>query len=337
MADVDRLVLTDGSSGCNFRGMMGLINDNELLAMLKDAGRILIGVSGGADSMALLHVILRNRKKINNDFKVLHVDHQLNPASKYWVQVVRDYCELNRVPFECASVKVSEWGNNEEQAARRARYDAFSKQDFDTLLLAHHANDQMETFFLKLFRGSGAKGLRCMGVKSPCWFDTNKTVMRPLLKVRRRDIEEYVAANQIPHVDDPSNNDLRYDRNWIRHQLIPMLEERNGAADINILKSIEFQAESFSLMSDLAELDLRSCGRSDGNLDWTKVRLLSHARIKNLIIHICSSNNLVDVSTHHIDQFSKGLMLADMDSRNELRLKDFSIKKVGKTLFINHQ
>jgi tRNA(Ile)-lysidine synthase len=314
--------------------MMNLIDDQELVEMLTGAGRILIGVSGGADSMALLHVILRNRQKINSDFKVLHVNHQLNPQSKHWVRVVRDYCELNHMPFECVQVDVSQWGKNEEQAARKARYHAFTQQDFDTLLLAHHANDQMETFFLKLFRGSGAKGLRCMSKKAPCWFDMTKTVVRPLLSVRRSDIEDYVTANGIPYVTDPSNDDLRYDRNWIRHELIPLLEERNTAADINILRSVEFQAEVYALMSDLGEIDRKTCTRTDGNLDWDKVRQLGLARIKNLVMHICASHNLVDVSTHHVEQFAKGLLSANMDSRNELRLKDFSIKKIGKTLYV---
>lgn len=314
-----------------------LIDDDELLGMLRGAGKILIGVSGGADSMALLHVILRNRKKISNDLKVLHVDHQLNPDSKRWVQVVRDYCSINNMPFEAVTVDVASWGNNEEQAARKARYHAFARQDFDTLLLAHHANDQMETFFLKLFRGSGVKGLRCMSRKAPCWFDASKTVMRPLLGARRLDIEEYVRENCIPFVTDPSNSDLRYDRNWIRHELVPILEERNSLADVNILKAAEIQAETYLLMSDLAELDRTACSKPDGNLDWTKVQSLGLARIKNLIMHICASRNLTDVSTHHVEEFSRGLLSANLDSRNELRLRDFKIKKVGKTLVIGHQ
>lgn len=315
--------------------MLDLIDDKEIVEMLAGAGRILVGVSGGADSMALLHIILRNRGKIQNDFKVLHVDHQLNAQSKAWVKVVRDYCDLNRVPFESVQVDVSQWGNNEEQAARKARYHEFMKQNFDTLLLAHHANDQIETFFLKLFRGSGAKGLRCMSKKSPCWFDPTRTVMRPLLKVRKSDIEDYVNQHGIPHVTDPSNDDRRYDRNWIRHELVPLLEERNPSSDINIIRAAEFQAEVYSLMSDLAEMDRISCSRPDGNLDWNKVCLLSLARVKNLIMHVCASHNLIDVSTHHVEQFAKGLLAASMDSRNELRLKNFSIKKIGKTLFIN--
>lgn len=317
--------------------MNDLIDDAELVNMLRDAGKILIGVSGGADSMALLHVILRNRKKISNDINILHVDHQLNPDSKRWVQVVRDYCSVHDMPFKAVSVDVACWGNNEEQAARKARYHAFSQQEFDTLLLAHHANDQMETFFLKLFRGSGVKGLRCMSRKAPCWFDTKKTVMRPLLGVRRSDIEQYVRDNSIPFVTDPSNSDLRYDRNWIRHELIPLLEERNSLADVNILKAAEIQSETYTLISDLAELDRKVCSKPDGNLDWSKVRGLGLARIKNLIMHICASRNLTDVSTHHVEEFARGLIAANLDSRNELRLREFKIKKVGKTLVIDHQ
>ncbi len=305
--------------------------------MLEGSRNVLIGVSGGADSMALLHVILQNREKINSNFKVLHVDHQLKHESKAWVRVVRDYCESHGMPFECVEVDVPAWGNNEEQAARKARYAEFAKQDFDTIMLAHHANDQMETFFLKLFRGSGAKGLRCMSKKSPCWFDMTKNVVRPFLSVKRSEIEHYVEVNGIPYVTDPSNADLRYDRNWIRHELIPLLEERNSAADINILKSVEIQSETYLLIRELAELDRISCSHPDGNLDWTKLKSLGLVRIKNLIMHICSANNLIDVSTHHVEEFSKGLLVANMDSRNELRLRGFNIKKVGKTLFINRQ
>lgn len=314
-----------------------LINEKELLDLLGDSRRILIGVSGGADSMALLHIILQNRKKIRSDLKVLHVDHQLTPESKAWVRVVRDYCESNSVDFESIAVTVSDWGNNEEQAARKARYHAFSQQDADTILLAHHANDQMETFFLKLFRGSGAKGLRGMSKRTSCWFDQRKTLIRPLLDVRRMDIERYVENNGIPYVTDPSNADRRYDRNWIRHELIPLIESRGDAATANILKATEIQSETYSLLSDLAEIDQTNCSRSDGNLDWIKVKQLGPIRIKNLIMHICSSRNITNVSTHHVEEFANGLILADMDSRNELRLRDFRIRKVGKTLVMDHQ
>jgi len=312
---------------------MTLIDEKELVRSLQGKGRLLIGVSGGADSMALLHIILQNRGKLSNEIKVLHVNHQINRESKTWAQLVHDYCTSNQIPVQVVNVDVSVWDNNEEKAARLARYDAFSKQEFDTLLLAHHANDQIETFFLKLFRGSGVKGLRCMAMQSPCWFDQTKLVMRPLLKVKRQQIEEYVEQYQVPYVTDPSNVDRRFDRNWIRHDLVPLIEQRNSKAYDNILHSVEIQTETYELIFELAEIDRQACSTSDGNLDWLKVKSLGLVRIKNLIMHLCAAN-LVDASTRHIEDFAKGLIETDMDGRNEMRLRGFSIRKVGKTLII---
>lgn len=307
---------------------------DNLKYLLADSRRVLIGVSGGADSMALLHMIAQERDNLGKDFKVLHVDHRINPDSAAWAKLVSDYCESIDMPCEVFTVDVRLWGNNLEQAARKGRYDAFNRQDCDTIMLAHHADDQVETFLLKLFRGSGPKGLRCMPASSPCWFDASKRVVRPLLDMTKSDLERYADVNGIPHVVDPSNRDNSYDRNWIRNVLVPMIRERNDIADVNIRKSAAIQDEAYGLMSELAEIDRANCQLPNGDLDWTKVRQLSLPRTKNLIMHICNSNNLVDVSTHHIEEFSRGLLAADMDSRNELRLRSFSMRKVGKRLQI---
>lgn len=303
--------------------------------LLRDSKKILIAVSGGADSMALLHMIVRNREKFNKDFKVLHIDHRLNPQSSTWAKLVKDYCDKHDMPCDIEEVDVSAWGNNVEQAARKARYSAFSKQDCDTILLAHHANDQLETFFLKLFRGSGVKGLRCMAESSPAWFDRSVRMIRPLLDMTRHDIERYVEENNVPFVTDPSNADVRYDRNWIRNKLIPMIQRRNEIADITIMKSISIQAETYELMTDLARIDLEKCKVSDTELDWRKMRSLSLPRLKNLIMHVCNEHNLIDVSTNHVEQFASGILNADEDSRNELRLRYFRMYKIGKRIIID--
>lgn len=303
--------------------------------LLRDSNRILIAVSGGADSMALLHMILRNRKKINKDFKVLHINHLLHPESNAWANMVQEYCAASDMPCEVEMVDVRAWGNNVEQAARKARYDAFSRQDCDTVLLAHHANDQLETFFLKLFRGSGVKGLRCMAVSSPAWFDRSVKMIRPLLNVSRHDIERYVEEHKVPFVTDPSNLDTRYDRNWIRNKLIPMIQRRNEIADITIMKSISIQAETYELMTDLAKIDLAECRISSNEMDWRKMKKMSLPRLKNLIMYVCTEHNLIDVSTNHIEQFANGLIEADEDSRNELRLRYFRMYKIGKRVIID--
>jgi tRNA(Ile)-lysidine synthase len=306
-----------------------IIDIKELSALLAGTTRALVGVSGGADSMVLLHEIVHNRDKFTNDFKVVHIDHQLNPASGSWGELVANYCQEHNIECEIVKVNTSEWGKNLEQAARRARYDAFAKQQGDSIVLAHHANDQIETFFLKLFRGSGVKGLRGMDKINECWFDRSKKVIRPLIDTSRHDIEAYALANNIPYVTDPSNVDQRYDRNWIRHTLIPTIQTRNEIADINILKSIANQGEAYELLTEMGKMDFDACKLQENELDWTKVRVLSLPRLKNLIMYICNMHNLIDVSYHHVETFAKGLLAADVDSKNELRLRYFTMKKIG--------
>jgi len=304
-------------------------------SLLTDGKKVLIGVSGGADSMALLHMINAERNKLSCEFKVLHVNHHISSESNTWAQVVIDYCNSIDMPCEVVNVDITKWGNNLEQAARRSRYDAFAKQPFKNVVLAHHSNDQIETFFLKLFRGAGPKGLRCMTETSPCWFDMSKKVIRPLLECNKSELEEYVNKHNIPFVTDPSNVDNSYNRNWIRNCLMPTIQARDEIADINILKVVRIQNEAYELMNDLAILDLESVSLSSGELDWSKLRTMSSRRIKNLIMFICTQYNLVDVSIHNVETFSRGLLVADEDSRNEFRLKNFRMYKIGKRIVID--
>jgi tRNA(Ile)-lysidine synthase len=295
----------------------------------------IIGVSGGADSMFLLSMIASNRDKFACNFKVLHVNHQINSESSKWATLVSDYCAKINMSCEVVNIDVSKWGNNTEQAARRGRYDAFSKQPAKNIILGHHADDQVETFFLKIFRGSGPKGLRCMSYDSPCWFDTSKKVIRPLLDMTKIQLEEYVIEHDIPFVVDPSNTDTSYDRNWIRNCLLPFILDRIAIADINIRKVAYIQDEAYSLMTDLAKIDFVNIKLSENELDWRKLKMLSLSRVKNLIMHICTEHNLVDVSIHHVEAFSKGLLAANEDSRNELRLSNFRMHKCGKKIIID--
>jgi len=303
--------------------------------LLKDSKKVLIGTSGGSDSMALTHQIHQYRNNLSCEFKVLHVNHHINTESNTWAKLVEDYCKSIDMPCEVVEVDITQWGNNLEQAARRSRYDAFSKQNIDTIMLAHHENDQIETFFLKLFRGAGPKGLRCMSETSPCWFDLSKVVIRPLLNCSKTQLEEYVIKHNIPFITDPSNVDNTYNRNWIRNCLMPTIQERDEIADINILKVVRIQNEAYELMNDLATLDLESVSMVNGDLNWSRLKTFSSRRIKNLIMFICTQYNLVDVSIHNVETFSKGLLVADEDSRNELRLRNFRMYKIGKRIVID--
>ena len=115
---------------------------------------------------------------------------------------------------------------------------------------------------------------------------------------------------------------------------MPFIQKRNEIADVTILKSISIQSDTYELMCDLGKIDLEKCRISNNELDWRKLRDLSTPRLKNLIMHVCNNNNVIDVSTNHVEKFATGLKTANEDSRNEMRLKYFRMYKVGKRVII---
>lgn len=315
---------------------MQLINVEWFESTIKDSKKCLIGVSGGVDSMVLLHWISQNIKHISCEIEVMHIDHGLHSNSHEWADMVK--MTSANLGLKCTVKKVNcrDFGKNVEYAARQARYKAFCETNADTLILAHHMNDQIETFFLKLFRGSGIRGLKSMPMISTCWYDDNVEVIRPLLNVSRSAIEAYAAMNDIQYCEDTSNADLKYDRNYIRHAIWPVISDRFDIADININKSIDLLGEAWELTTALAENDLAMSSIQSDVLDWTKIKDLSVIRIKNLILHILGKNQVYGYSIGHIEQFSHGLVNANLDSKNELYVKGFRLRKHGKKIFIEH-
>lgn len=315
---------------------MQLINTEWFESVLKDSKKCLVGVSGGVDSMVLLHWISQNKKYLSCEIEVMHIDHGLNVNSHEWADMVKMTCANIGLSCTVKKVNCNEFGKNIEYAARQARYQAFCETDADTLILAHHMNDQIETFFLKLFRGSGIRGLKSMPMISNCWYDENVSIVRPLLNVSRSTIEAYAVMNDIQYCEDTSNADMKYDRNYIRHAIWPIISARFDIADININKSIDLLGEAWELTTALAENDLAVASIQTGVLDWTTIKDLGVVRIKNLILHILGKNNVYGYSIGHIEQFSYGLVNATLDSKNELYVKGFKLRKLGKKIFVEH-
>lgn len=314
---------------------MDLLNADEVKTLLKDSDHCLIGVSGGLDSMTLLTWIAQNKNRFRLLFTVMYVNHGIHQDSNKWSDTVQSYCKELDMPFVSCSVSLEGLGNNIEYAARRARYKAFCDYPgVDTIMIAHHINDQCENFMLKLFRGSGVKGLASMPKTGPCWYDENIALVRPMLSITRIQIEEWAEENQVKNIVDPSNQDNKYDRNYIRNVIWPVIQERFDIADINTVRSISHLSEAWELVTELADIDIEHVSREPNVLDWEKIQKLSYVRIKNLILRILGKENIYSFSVNHVEQFSQGLIDATMDSRNELSLKGFLIRKIGKKIHI---
>lgn len=292
-----------------------------------------LAVSGGVDSMVMLHVIASNLDRFRCRFRVIHVDHGLCVESSAWSTLVHKVSGEYGMNCTTFRVDVPREGNLEAQA-RRSRYIALAV-DSDAIVTAHHMDDQAETVLMKLMRGSGPRGIMGMPKYGPCWVSDALLHCRPMLDISRDEIVGYAKVCGLRYVTDPSNMDSSFDRNWLRNEVIPAISKRKPDAVMNIARSACIVGEAAELISDLAGIDLASVSRQDGVLDWPRMRDLGRTRLKNLILHVVDARADRGCSTHHIDMFVDGLMSATSDSRNELRCGNLTIRKTGHKILIS--
>ncbi len=218
---------------------------HEQLAWLKQSGKACwLGLSGGVDSIVLAHLLLQHKVA----FTAVHINHRISSQSDAWASFCEEWCQRQGVPFV---VETHHSGladhPNLEATARDFRYQIFAKHvaPDGLLLTAHHANDQAETILLRLMRGAGPTGLRGMAMLSE---RGHYQVYRPLLLTPRPAIVQYAREQQISWVEDESNQSLDYDRNYIRHQIIPAFEKRwpNAVSSIELSRA-HIEAESTAL------------------------------------------------------------------------------------------
>lgn len=201
------------------------------------SGKILVAVSGGADSVTLLHLAHRLSSEKKWQVYCAHIQHHLRGKESFQdQQFVEKFCKKLSIPFLLKSVSIPLHSRGGlENAARKARYQALSqlakKLKSKSILVAHTANDQAETFFLHLIRGSGTKGLAGMPPHRKLSEITGRAkdakirIFRPLLGFSRKEIISYLKSQELSWREDSSNKNFAFKRNWIRHKLIPLLEK----------------------------------------------------------------------------------------------------------------
>jgi tRNA(Ile)-lysidine synthase len=237
------------------------------LEPFRHARRWWIACSGGVDSLALLHAVVALTRAAPGRWPglhVIHVNHQLHPQASVWAGQVQMQCRELDVDCEVRAVVVGcDTGEGIEAAARRARYAAFEAVlgDDDVLLQAHHRDDQIETFFLHLLRGSGVSGLR--GIP-PTRVLGKGRLLRPWLDVARADILAYAEAHALRWIEDDSNTDTRFDRNFLRRQVLPLLAQRWPAYRETIGRSIDFIDDSEQQLQALVRDELSMLVEADG-------------------------------------------------------------------------
>lgn len=245
--------------------------------------RYVIALSGGLDSTVLAHALAVTRERHGKSLLAVHVDHQLQPDSGQWSDYCRELAGRMGIDFVAERVSVDGAGSGGlEAAAREARYAALGRHMHggDWLLSAHHRNDQAETLLLNLMRGSGPTGLAGIG-----WLTAfaGGWLARPLIDVSRAALETYAASANLRWLEDPSNADRRFDRNFLRHEVLPALEQRWPSVVERLARSAELAGDTASMLEELAAIDLQRVGGRVARLEISGLLQLSNARQRNLL------------------------------------------------------
>lgn len=242
----------------------------------KTSPTLLLALSGGLDSCVLLHALVQAKKTLDFNLHAMHVHHGLSPNADSWADFCAKTCAAYQVPFELIKVEVEKTaGLGVEAAAREVRYQALFAAKADFLALAHHQDDQAETLLLQLLRGAGLKGLSAMAAQ-----DENRSLLRPLLDIPRTEIKAYAQAAKLAWIEDESNLDTHYDRNYCRHEVMPLLKSRFPAASATLARSAAHIAEAADLLDDLAQIDAQDCVIK-GRMNVELLAALSLPRAKN--------------------------------------------------------
>jgi len=250
-----------------------------------------IAFSGGLDSSVLLHLLADwARREGLPPISAIHIHHGLQPAANAWPAHCASVCEQLDIPLDVARVQVTP-GASLEQAARRARYQAFSERlsADDVLLSAQHRDDQAETLLFRVLRGAGVRGLAAMPASRPLG---QGSLVRPLLDCSRAELQAYAQSHGLAWIEDPSNADERFSRNFLRRQVMPLLAERWPQASNSLARSASHLSEAQQLLDELAEMDLLGARGVSAcpwlplpSLDLSAVTALSDARQRNLLRH----------------------------------------------------
>lgn len=283
---------------------------------------LLLAFSGGLDSCVLLHLLAALKRQADFNLRAMHVHHGLSPNAGRWAEFCSDVCLQLGVPLQVVHVQVEQdSGQGVEAAARTVRYQTLLAATADYVVLAHHQDDQAETLLLQLLRGAGVKGLSAMGA-----LDLNKRLLRPLLDISRAELQAYAERQGLRWMEDESNSDTAYDRNYCRQRILPVMLERFPAAKSTLARSAAHMAEAAQLLDELAAMDAGQhvCGRQ---LKVSGLADLAEPRARNLLRWWLSANQQRAPSSDRLREMLSQLLSAKADARIKLTLADAAIRR----------
>jgi tRNA(Ile)-lysidine synthase len=288
--------------------------------------RLVVGLSGGMDSVVLLDIVSQLR---NVPVLAVHVNHHLHPRSDEYERFCIGLGEKYQLEVHCQRVEVSAQGSLEARA-REARYDVFEQQlvERDLLLLAHHANDQVETILFRLFRGGRVSGLEGMPVARPIG---QAMLYRPLLGISRSDIEKYAGERELSWCEDPTNAEVDADRNYIRHNILPAIASRFPGANKALLAGMRRDEIARSQLKELLGEKLEQVRHSPDGLKLDLLRLMPGGELVSLLTHWLEDLHLPQPSGRML------LELADNiagESRIDMTASELEFRELGDVVYV---
>ncbi len=310
--------------------LVNFLEQSFLKQKLKKNCHLLVGVSGGVDSVVLGHALSQLRSLNPFDLTFIYVDHQLHPESKQWANTVKQLAKKLSIEYIYEKVTIDQdLKLGTEGAARKHRYQAFQKHQKDILVLAQHEDDQLETLLLQLARGAGSKGLSCMPE-----YHENLKIWRPLLGVSKYLIHGYQQEHKLKFIEDSSNQDNKYDRNYLRNKVIPLIKKRFPQFAKSSGRSIKHISDAYNhqnlIHAELYENVLEGANQLNGQ----KLKKLSDYDMGNVIRYWLNEHQVLMPSIKVLGQIVSQVKKINLESRINIKVDEMSIRSYNNSLFL---
>lgn len=315
--------------------MAGDVIIDRVAEKLRCDSRVLVAFSGGVDSSVLLHALvsIRQHSRPGLLVRAVYVHHGLSDYADQWAEHCRAQCKAWQVELQIAYVQIGASSVGIEAAAREARYQAIHAllSDGEILVTAQHQDDQCETFFLALKRGSGPAGLSAMPERMPF---TDYEQVRPLLNISRAEIERYAQSNNLSWIEDDSNQDDRFDRNFLRLRILPEISRRWPQFPQMVSRSAELCAEQEALLDELLTPVLNGMIKPDGAINISALIQVSAIQRRALLRRWLRYHQLPMPSRSQLDKIWFEVALSKPDAEPQLQLGNNQIRRYRQHLYL---
>ena len=300
-----------------------------------DKVRFVVGLSGGLDSVCLLYLFHHLRSSYPFHLRAIHINHGLSPNALSWRDSCQVLCDSLGISLQVESVQLNRQPRQSlEAVAREARYAALERLTCagDILVTGHHLTDQMETFLLHLKRGSGLQGLTCMSTLAP--WQGDRYLFRPLLRIERKTILQTAQEEGWSWVEDESNQDETFDRNFIRHQVLPVLQERWPGLASAWGRSIDILQTQQSIIDEVTQSDLKIWKDAEHCLNLDAREQLSTARFHNVLREWVKESVACYPSFSQIQEIERNIIASKADAQASVKIQGYQIRRFSGKLYL---